>query len=163
MQDTENQSGQVAPETPMVERQRWMGVLARASSQALSQRLEHLGPPPPYDFLRPPEPGSVMVRARAGGAGAPFHLGEMTVTRCSIRLPDGLVGHAYVQGRDRRHAELAALADAMLQDPARRSALLQNVIEPLAKAHADTRERRSRKAAATQVDFFTLVRGESPR
>ena len=36
------------------------------------------------------------------------------------RLADGAVGHAYVGGRRRRHAELAAVLDALLQDPARR-------------------------------------------
>ena len=30
-----------------------------------------------------------MVRGRVGGTGAPFNLGEMSVTRCSVRLADG--------------------------------------------------------------------------
>ena len=71
-----------------------------------------------YRVLRGPEAGLVMVRGRAGGGGAPFNLGEMTATRCTVRTEAGFVGHAYVAGRNERQAELAALADALLQDPA---------------------------------------------
>ncbi len=78
---------------------------------------------PDYTVLRGPESGLVMVRGRAGGGGAPFNLGEMTVTRCTVRTESGLVGHAYIAGRDERRAELAALADALMQDPDRTAAL----------------------------------------
>ena len=65
-----------------------------------------------------------MVRGRAGGGGAPFNLGEMTVDalHCAHRHA-ACVGHAYVAGRDERQAELAALLDALLQDPTRQHAL----------------------------------------
>ena len=68
--------------------------------------------------MRGPETGLVMVRGRAGGSGSPFNLGEMTVTRCTVQLGSGTAGHAYIAGRDERQAELAAVADALLQDPA---------------------------------------------
>jgi alpha-D-ribose 1-methylphosphonate 5-triphosphate synthase subunit PhnG len=87
-------------------------------------------------------------------------MGEMTATRCSVRLESGFVGHAYVAGRDTRHAELAAIADALLQDPARHASVHAAVIAPLAAAQAERRGRAARKTAATRVDFFTLVRGE---
>ena len=103
-----------------------------------------------------------MVRGRAGGTGNPFNLGEMTVTRCALRLPGGPVGQAYVQGRDTRHAELAARLDALLQtDEAPR--LLSQVIEPLQALEAARRRERSRKAASSKVEFFTMVRGEDPK
>ena len=38
--------------------------------------------------------------AAAGGGGAAFNLGEMTVTRCTVRTETGFVGHAYVAGRE---------------------------------------------------------------
>ena len=47
----------------------------------------------------------------------------MTVTRCAVELDDGTLGHAYVGGRDRRHAELAAVFDALLQEPKRAEVL----------------------------------------
>ncbi len=143
-------------------RQRWMGVLAKARAEELAARIEAIGPMPGYAFLRHPEPGQVMVRARAGGNGAPFHLGEMTVTRCAVRLDDGTVGHGYVQGRDRDHAEHAAVLDALLQDAERHDALEAQVISPLEDAHRARAEARSRKAARTKVDFFTMIRGENP-
>ncbi len=102
-----------------------------------------------------------MVRGRAGGNGQRFNLGELPVTRCSVRSAAGYVGHGYVQGRDKAHAELAAILDAALQEPARRLALTETVIRPLAGALVDQKKAIEAKAAATKVDFFTMVRGES--
>src|SRR5690348_16001163 len=138
------------PKTP---RQRWMAVLARADYEDLPALL---GEVPRYTVLRGPEAGLVMVRGRAGGGGAPFNLGEMTATRCTVRTDAGLIGHAYVAGRNERHAELAALADALLQDPDRQSVLLQEVIEPLAALQAARRAEIASKAAATRVQFFAM-------
>ncbi len=111
---------------------------------------------PAYRVLRGPEAGLVMVRGRTGGGGAPFNLGEMTATRCTVRTDVGCVGHAYVAGRNERLAELAAVADAMLQDPTRQTALLEEVIEPLAKMQQAQRDVVSAKAAATRVQFFAM-------
>ena len=103
-----------------------------------------------------------MVRGRAGGTGNPFNLGEMTVTRCAIRLDSGVTGHCYAAGRDRRKVELAAVFDALLQaDPA--APFLNELIDSLAARQAADRDRTSRKAAATKVEFFTMVRGENPK
>ncbi|WBV41484.1 phosphonate C-P lyase system protein PhnG [Pseudoroseomonas cervicalis] len=146
---------------PHEERRRWMGILARASAAAIRARLDaHLADAPPlpaHTRLRGPETGLVMLRGRAGGDGAPFNLSEMTVTRCAVRLDDGIIGHAYVAGRDSQQAELAALLDAALQDPARRPALLESVIAPLAADEAESRAAAARKAAATRVQFFTMA------
>lgn len=138
------------------ERRRWMAVLARAGAAGLEARLAHVPPLPPHVRLRGPETGLVMVRGRAGGDGAPFNLGEMTVTRCAVRLENGTVGHSYLAGRDGRGAELAAALDAALQDPARRPALLAAVVEPLAAEQAEARAATARKAAATRVRFLAM-------
>jgi alpha-D-ribose 1-methylphosphonate 5-triphosphate synthase subunit PhnG len=142
---------------PNAERKRWMGVLARASAAEIAARLEALPAPPAHVRLRGPETGLVMVRGRAGGDGAPFNLGEMTVTRCAVRLPDGRVGHAYVAGRDARQAELAALVDALLLDETARADVEAAVIAPLANAQDARRAEVARKAAATRVNFFTMT------
>jgi alpha-D-ribose 1-methylphosphonate 5-triphosphate synthase subunit PhnG len=141
-------------------RRRWMSVLAQAPPAALEQAWRRLGEAPRYRIVRGPEVGLVMVRARAGSTGARFNLGEMTVTRCSVQLAGGTVGHAYVGGRDPRHAELAALLDALLQDPARWPRIDAGVVGPLADALEARRRERAGKAAATRVEFFTMVRGE---
>jgi alpha-D-ribose 1-methylphosphonate 5-triphosphate synthase subunit PhnG len=141
-------------------RARWMSALAQADGAALAAAWERLPSRPPYRVLRAPEIGLVMVRGRAGGTGAPFNLGEMTVTRCSVELDDGRVGHAYVPGRDRRHAEMAAVLDAMLQDPAARAALERAVVAPLLAARDAHRREAMARASRTRVEFFTMVRGE---
>jgi alpha-D-ribose 1-methylphosphonate 5-triphosphate synthase subunit PhnG len=141
-------------------RRRWMSVLALASVDELQACWATLEEPPRYTLLRRPEVGLVMVRGRAGGTGVRFNLGEMTVTRCTVQLEDGTLGHAWVGGRDGRHAELAAALDALLQDPARMAALSAAVVEPLARAQADRRQAAAARAAASRVEFFTMVRGE---
>src|SRR3954454_20923418 len=130
MPDTSSRA-QPNADHPQSARRRWMAVLARADGPTIADGLAGCGATPAYTRLRGPESGLVMVRGRTGGGGAPFNLGEMTVTRCTVRTESGLVGHAYVTGRDERQAELAALADALLQDPAREPALQAALIEPL--------------------------------
>jgi alpha-D-ribose 1-methylphosphonate 5-triphosphate synthase subunit PhnG len=133
-----------------------MAVLARASAQELTDGLAALPALPEAEVLRAPETGLVMVRGRAGGDGDAFNLGEMTVTRCAMRL-GAHIGHAYIAGRDHAKARLAALLDAALQDAALHDALMRAVIEPLAAAQQATRAAEARKAAATRVDFFTMA------
>ncbi len=41
---------------------------------------------PTITCCAPPRPGMTLVRGRMGGTGSPFNLGEMTVTRCVVRL-----------------------------------------------------------------------------
>ncbi len=141
------------------ERRDWMGLMARAGEADLLDLWQRFGAAPLYSWLRAPETGGVMVRGRMGGAGAPFNLGEMTVTRCSLTLGSGQVGHAYVQGRSKAKAEAAALIDAMMQTDQAES-VRQAVLTPLRTREAAARTDRASKAAATKVDFFTLVRGE---
>jgi alpha-D-ribose 1-methylphosphonate 5-triphosphate synthase subunit PhnG len=140
-------------------RQDWMGLLSRARPADLEQAFGQLGPVPAFVWLRRPETGSVMLRGRAGGTGAPFNLGEMTVTRCALELADGTTGHAWVQCRDMAHAERAALVDALMQG-ADADRVRATVLEPLRQAETARHRARDGKAAATRVEFFTLVRGE---
>lgn len=141
------------------DRMRSMGLLARAPADRLAELWAELGLDPAHEFLRAPEIGTAMVRGRAGAVGAPFNLGELSVTRCSVRLIDGPVGHAYIQGRDREKARIAALVDALLQsgEAARVDAA---ILAPLADEETVRRTARAAKADATRVEFFTMVRGE---
>jgi alpha-D-ribose 1-methylphosphonate 5-triphosphate synthase subunit PhnG len=100
-----------------------------------------------------------MVRGRAGGTGAPFNLGEMTVTRCALTLDTGQVGHAYIQGRRKADAEACALVDALMQTT-NADTIRTQILEPLEAEVSASRAQRAAKAAATKVDFFTMVRGE---
>ncbi|MFN3514465.1 MAG: phosphonate C-P lyase system protein PhnG [Phenylobacterium sp.] len=143
------------------ERRRWLSVLAKAPAKEVLAAWEGVAPPA-YSPLRAPEIGMVLVRGRAGGTGDAFNLGEMTVTRAAVRLASGETGVGYVAGRDRKHAEIAAAVDAMMQSAALRPSVEGPVVERLAAAQAARREAAARKAAATKVDFFTMVRTRGP-
>jgi len=138
-------------------RRHWMSVLARASVFDIERHLAACPKLPEHLRLRGPETGLVMTRGRAGGGGAAFNLGEITVTRCTVRNAGGQVGHAYIAGRDARRAELAACVDAGMQDPTLCDALRREVIEPLSAAQAAARQDKARRAAVTRVQFFTMA------
>ena len=142
-------------------RRRWMGVLARSPGAALAAAWRETKPKPEHAWVRRPEIGMAMIRARIGGSGAPFNLGETTVTRCALAIGD-IVGIACVQGRDKAHAEHAALFDALMQDEERRGEVERRVIGPLERALCEREAERRRLAAATRVDFFTMARERAP-
>ncbi len=140
------------------DRKTWMGLLARAPAPLLAE-LWAQQESPGHKVLRAPEMGSAMVQGRMGASGGAFNLGEVTVTRCSVQLDGGSIGHAYVQGRDKAKALSAALIDALMQTEAA-EALQQSLLQPLQRDEQQRKSKRADKAAATKVDFFTMVRGE---
>ncbi len=140
-------------------RKDWMSLLAKAPEGLAAGHLDATQTRPAFDWLRAPEVGSVMVRGRMGGTGDAFNLGEMTVTRCALKLGCGTVGHGYVQGRRKACAEAAAIIDALMQTNAADSIQAQ-VLDRLAHAANAAQSERTAKAAATKVDFFTMTRGE---
>jgi alpha-D-ribose 1-methylphosphonate 5-triphosphate synthase subunit PhnG len=144
------------------DRRRWLSILAKAPSKEVIAAWDGLAERPAYKALRAPEIGMVLVRGRMGGQGDAFNLGEMTVTRAAVRLDSGETGIGYVAGRDRRHAEIAAAVDAMMQSHALRPAVEGTVVARLARGQDERRDTAARKAAATKVDFFTMVRTRSP-
>lgn len=157
MTTTQTSSADTGHSPDVAERQHWMSVLARADLDALESYWQALPQPPSYRFLRKPEIGLAMVRGRAGGTGAAFNVGEVTLTRCVVELTDGAQGFGYVTGRSRRHAELAALFDALMQENA--DCHGPELIHPLHREWLARREQVSRKAATTKVNFMTMVRG----
>lgn len=144
---------------PQSARRLWMSVLARASLAEIEELTRSLKLPA-YEIIKQPETGTVMVEGRAGGSGLRFNLGEATATRAVVRLADGTLGFSYALGRDMNKALLAAVLDGMLQGSGQATALHAQVIAPLQARQMEAKASRSRKAAATKVEFFTLVRGE---
>lgn len=142
---------------PSPARPAWLGLLARAPRGAIEPLLAEAPALPGFIRLRGPDIGMSMVRGRAGGDGAAFNLGEMTIARCSIRDEDGFVGHGYVAGRDGALAELIARLDAALQNAARHASLHAAVLAPLAAAETARRAADEARAAGTEVRFFTLA------
>jgi alpha-D-ribose 1-methylphosphonate 5-triphosphate synthase subunit PhnG len=134
-------------------------VLAHSDAADISGRLDAIALPA-HENLREPENGLVMVRGRIGGDGAPFNLGEATVSRAAVRLSTGEVGFGYTLGRDRQKAQMIALCDAMVQSNQFAGSVEANVIAPLRAAIVAKQSRQAAETAATRVDFYTLVRGE---
>ncbi|MFZ2154845.1 MAG: phosphonate C-P lyase system protein PhnG [Bradyrhizobium sp.] len=136
-----------------------MMVLAHSDAAEIAHCLDAIATPA-YEALREPENGLVMLRGRIGGDGAPFNLGEATVSRAAVRLATGEVGFGYLLGRDRQKAQMIALCDALVQSEEFADAVEQRVVAPLRAAMISDRSRRAQETAATRVDFYTLVRGE---
>ena len=149
---TENSSKQA-------QRKAAMAVLAHSEAAEISDRLDAIELPA-HENLREPENSLVIVRGRIGGDGAAFNLGEATVSRAAVRLSTGEVGFGYTLGRDGAKAQMIALCDAMAQSDQFAGLVETKVIAPLRAAISAKRNRRSAEAAATRVDFYTLVRGE---
>jgi alpha-D-ribose 1-methylphosphonate 5-triphosphate synthase subunit PhnG len=150
------------PASSPLQRADWMALLARAPMDMLENALG-LQAEAEVNWLRAPEIGLLMVQGRAGGTGERFNLGEVTITRCALRLAgvtqaDAAVGVAYVLGRSRRHARLAALADALLQTPANQPALDAQLLTPVRRHLATQRAQRLARAQGTKVEFFTVAR-----
>jgi len=141
-------------------RQGWLALLARATLAELETALSDLVSRPAYTLLRAPEIGLAMVRGRAGGTGNAFNLGEMTMTRCAVRLDNAPhpVGLSYIVGRNTRQAELAALFDAIMQLPNQSNQISDGLLGDIGRRIDAERRARRAETAATRVDFFTLAR-----
>ena len=151
----------VAPTQPIA-RAAWMALLSRAPLELLESAVGTHWPAQP-NWLRAPETGLMMVQGRAGATGERFNLGEVTVSRCALRLslatPDAaVVGVAYALGRSHRQVSLAAVADAMLQDPLHMDLLEQTLLAPVRLHLAQLRSQREQAAQSTKVEFFTVAR-----
>lgn len=145
------------------ERQHWMATLAKAPLPDLLVAKGQLGELPAYSLLRAAETGLVMVRGRAGGTGCQFNLGEVTLTRCVVQVmtASSPVGFGYVMGRSKPQAEVAAVCDGLLQDPEWHDLVMHRVIEPLDRQATLRKQQQQAQTAATQVNFFAMVRGAS--
>jgi alpha-D-ribose 1-methylphosphonate 5-triphosphate synthase subunit PhnG len=136
-----------------------MAVLAHSQTARIAEVLRSVDIPA-HEMSRRPENGLVMIRGRIGGDGAPFNLGEASVSRTAVRLTSGEVGFGYVLGRDGEKARLIALCDALIQNDSFKIGIEQHVVAPLRQELAAARAQQAAESAATRVDFYTLVRGE---
>ena len=151
---------QIAPNAELAPRRRAAGLLARATANELRSAWDRLPAKPEVKPVRGPETGLVMVRGRIGGGGSAFNLGEVTVTRATIRLASGTVGHGQSLGTDRKKARLCAIFDALWQEEATKAFVEDRLLQPIAQRIATATQQKADETAATRVDFFTMVRGE---
>lgn len=143
-----------------LERRAVLSTLAQAKRAELAEPLAQFWPNLPTRTLRKPEIGLVMVRGRMGGDGAPFNLGETTVSRAVIALETGEHGYGQVLGRDTQQARLIAILDALWQRDDAREQVEATVLTPIRTRLSAEKQQKRAETAATKVDFFTLVRGE---
>jgi alpha-D-ribose 1-methylphosphonate 5-triphosphate synthase subunit PhnG len=141
------------------ERRESMRLLARATLAELSAAWKAIADKPDVTPVRGPETGLVMVRGRIGGGGDPFNLGEATVSRATVRLATGEIGHGQLLGTDKERARYAAIFDALYQNETYHPAV-EALHEQIAARIAAKDRRKAEETAANRVDFFTMVRGE---
>lgn len=144
-----------------IDRKRALDILAATPADMLFTsyaQLEHALPQ--SVAVCGPEIGAVMVRGRAGGGGAPFNLGEASVTRATIKLETGQIGHSVILGRDKRKAHIVAHLDALRQLPDWAERIDDAFVRPALDLMDELKLRRAEETEATRVDFFTVARGE---
>lgn len=151
--------GMTGRDGKQAQRKAAMAVLAHSAAAEIAGHLADVAVPA-HENLREPENGLVMLRGRIGGDGAPFNLGEATVSRAAVRLASGEVGFGYTLGRDAQKAQMIALCDAMVQSADFSAEVEAKVIAPLRAGLIAERNRKAEETAATRVDFYTMVRGE---
>lgn len=139
-------------------RARWLALLARATRDELDGAIARCAGAPGFVWLRAPQTGLVLVQGRVGGCGNRFNLGEATVTRCTLRQPDGVVGTGYVLGRDAERAERVARLDALMQMPVYHDTLAAGPLRAIAQRLAAAAAQHEADAAASRVEFFTMAR-----
>lgn len=133
---------------------------AMPAAQLISRYADVEAKAPALKLIRGPEIGAIMLRGRVGGGGAPFNLGEASVTRASIKLESGEIGHSMILGRDVHAATAIAHLDALYQLPQWSDVIERDFIEPALELRDEARRIAAEEAEATKVDFFTVSRGE---
>ncbi|NBS11877.1 MAG: phosphonate C-P lyase system protein PhnG [Gammaproteobacteria bacterium] len=138
----------------------WLSVCVRTPKDNLCQFLNGLERPA-IRILKAPEVGLVMTQGRTHGTGAPFLLGEASMTRCVVSDTDdqGLFGYGQILGRDKELARAIAELDLLAQD----MELGPQIDVWIAAWHDELQSMEhaeSERVQATRVDFLTLVRGE---
>lgn len=143
------------------DRKQALDILAAAPPDFLAQQYAIQAPAWPQALpVRRPEIGTVMVRGKIGGGGASFNLGEASVTRATVKLETGEIGHSVVLGRDEEKARIVAHLDALRQRPDWVEAIDETIVRPALSEKQAEETIRAEETEATRVDFFTVARGE---
>lgn len=155
----DSNSDPVRPEQDTA-RQRRMSIMAHASAKRLVELWSELEIDPRCKMIRGPETGLIALRGCIGGGGAPFNFGEATMTRATVQLEDGSIGHAAMLGRNHTKARLAAVIDALASDVSMADRIELSILSVLEQEALESDLSRKAQIQATKVNFFTMVRGE---
>ena len=160
-----NENSQKDDFQPAKKRQQLLSVLSVSELSAIQSYWQALSISPRYSLLKAPEVGMTMVRAKTGGTGQAFNMGEMTVTRTVIRLNDinaqnDVIGFGYTAGRNTQKSELIAVIDACFQLSEYAASITKLLLQPLQQLRQQQKNQQTAQVSATKVNFFTMVRGE---
>jgi len=160
-----NENSQKDDLQPAKKRQQLLSVLSVSELSAIQSYWQALSISPRYSLLKAPEVGMTMVRAKTGGTGQAFNMGEMTVTRTVIRLNDinahnDVIGFGYTAGRNTQKSELIAVIDACFQLSEYAASITKLLLQPLQQLRQQQKNQQTAQVNATKVNFFTMVRGE---
>ncbi|PSH56497.1 phosphonate C-P lyase system protein PhnG [Phyllobacterium sophorae] len=136
----------------MTTRSERMTLLAASDPAELDKHWKEFDRHPSLKWTRRPQVGAIAVRGRASRTGSLFELGEMTVTRCSVEV-DGVRGYSYVAGRNKRHAALAAVFDALAESDGLNRSQIERI---LADLQAKLDRRRAGKIARANTSVVDL-------
>ncbi|QRM32595.1 phosphonate C-P lyase system protein PhnG [Microvirga sp. VF16] len=128
-----------------------MTLLAASDPAELDRHWKEFECHPSLTWTRRPQVGAIAVRGRASRTGCLFELGEMTVTRCAVEV-DGVKGYAYVAGRNKRHAAIAAVFDALAESDGRNRSQIEGILADL-RARLDCR----RAAKIAQANTSAII------
>ena len=139
-------------------RKQWLQVLVRVPASDLIEASAAFS----FDIvvLKAPEVGLMMTNGRIHSTGQPFHLGEVSLTRCVLKDDLGHLGYGHILGRNKAQSRAIAIFDLALQ----RSDSTDQALELLTAWSAEIEEidaMEAERVEDTRVDFFTMVRGEA--
>lgn len=137
----------------MSERAEWMSVLACAATEELERHWSAFRYRPAFEWLKKPEYGAVLMQGKICGSGREYSLGQLTITRCSVQLADGRIGVAYTHGRAERHAFIAAMFDALLQNHDGAGVSASHVLAELRATRDERNRQQNAETRQTRVDF----------
>lgn len=135
----------------------WLQILVRVPADDLilaSQQFSF-----PVTHLKAPEVGLMMTDGRIHATGQPFHLGEVSLTRCVLQDDSGSLGYGQILGRNRKQAEAIAIFDLALQRPDC-ATTAEQIVNDWSVAIAEIDALEAARVRQTSVEFFTMVRGD---
>lgn len=146
-----------------MQRNEWLKIMATGDRALLCQLWEGLSLNIDYDFMSKPTISLLPIQAKMGNVGDHFLIGDATITRTvvtTISDDKTYYGYGYILGRDKKQSELCAVIDSLLQQDQYHALLIEKIIKPLSENSDAKRKQQALEVKNTQVDFFTMVRGE---
>lgn len=136
----------------------WFKILVRVPADVLIEARALFNFP--ITRLKAPEIGLMMTDGRIHATGQPFHLGEVSLTRCVLQDDSGCLGYGQILGRNRQQAEAIATLDLALQ---REDSCIkaEQLVAAWALEIEEVDALEAERVQQTAVEFFTMVRGEA--